>query len=190
MESLYFWCAAIGGAILILQTLLLLIGHSGAGDADAGGHLDLDGADGVDGTESHAFFKVLTLQTAVAFLTFFGLSGTLCLRQGLADHWTLIIAVLSGSVAFSIVAYLTSLLVRLESKGNVDLQNSVGQVARVYLRIPGQHQGHGKVTLTIQGRTVECKAVTAGAEIPTGSEVQVIGTRTGHTVEVMPAQEI
>jgi len=52
----------------------------------------------------------------------------------------------------------------------------VGLTGRVYLRIPGGKAGRGKVTLQLQlqGRTLECKALTDGAELPTGATVRVV----------------
>lgn len=183
METLYFYCAVTGGAILVLQVLLLLLG---AGDHDT----SFDGHDVDDPSAAgDAFFKVLSFKTVVAFLTFFGLSGLASLQAGLGRVPTLMISFAAGSVALYLVAWMMAGLARLQSSGNVDLQNAVGLAAKVYLTVPGGHAGRGKVTVLVQGRTVEAKAVTAGQPLATGSMVRVVGAPAPDTLEVAPLSE-
>jgi hypothetical protein len=84
------------------------------------------------------------------------------------------------------VAWLFHAQKKLAASGNVDPAAAVGQPARVYLRIPENNAGKGKITLVLQGRTVELNAFTHGAAIATGSEVRVVRQVTGDTFEVEP----
>jgi hypothetical protein len=78
-------------------------------------------------------------------------------------------------------------LAKLQSRGNLDIEHgAVGHVGTVYLRVPGMRKGQGKVTLVLQGRTVEVPATTSGAEIPTGAEVRVVSVSGHDSVEVAP----
>ena len=185
METVYFYCAAIGGGILVLQVLLLLIGGDADADTDLAPEIDVsDVSTGAD------VFLQLSLKTAIAFFTFFGLAGLAALEAELSTTWALTIATGSGCVAFYLVAYLMRLLASLRSDGTLDLHKAIGLPARVYLRIPESLGGVGKITVTLQGRTVTHKAVTAGGEIPTGSEVVIRGIRGAGTFEVsLPPQE-
>ena len=99
---------------------------------------------------------------------------------------TLIVSVGAGLTAVYVVAWMMSSLAKLQSRGNLDLQNAVGSTAKVYLRIPAAKSGVGKVSLAMQGRRVECKAVTEGAEIATGTQVRVVGLSGTDTLEVGP----
>jgi membrane protein implicated in regulation of membrane protease activity len=214
METLYMVCAVAGGTVLVIQTVLTVLGgstdtdlgdvgggadggfHGHAGGFDAGADAGMDGAhvhhefsaQDLAASDAHqaTYFKVLSFQTLVAFVTFFGLAGLAALKGELPLLASLGIAVATGSVALYIVAYLMSTLARLQSRGNVNLQNAIGQVGKVYLRIPAERSGEGKVSLVVQGRLMECKAATAGPEIPTGTEVQVVGTLGPSTVDVVP----
>ena len=47
----------------------------------------------------------------------------------------------------------------------------------------------GKVTLSLQNRTVEYQAMTSRQELPTGAKVVVVGVISPDTVEVLPATE-
>jgi len=197
METLYLLCAVIGGTILVVQTVLLVIGGGhGDGDFDAGdlhdghfeGHVDHDHGHGADHAADHAgdtFLKLLSFKTLVAFVTFFGLGGLACLQAGLSNVPSLAIALGAGTLALYLVGYLMTAMSRLQSKGNIDFRNAVGEHGRVYLRVPGSKEGLGKITLALQGRTVECKAVTRGAAIPSGSDVRVVSV-TADTLEVEP----
>jgi hypothetical protein len=97
---------------------------------------------------------------------------------------TLPVAFLAGVAALFLVGWLMRAMGRLASSGNLDLQNAVGKTARVYLRIPKSKSGLGKVTVEVQGRSVECGAVTAAGEIPTGVPVRVVAV-SGDVLEVV-----
>ena len=77
-------------------------------------------------------------------------------------------------------------LMKLESKGNLDLTNAVGRTAQVYLRIPARKSGMGKVTVEIQQRSLQLNAVTDGDQIATGATVRVLSLLSNETVEVSP----
>jgi membrane protein implicated in regulation of membrane protease activity len=168
METTYLICAVAGGTVLLAQTLLSLLGGMG--------HTDIHADDAVDSiADAHdSFLKLLSLKTIVAFITFFGLTGLSGRSAGWGGWTTLGIAIAAGVVALWIVAWLMSSLAHLQSRGNVDMNNAVGQPAQVYLPIPGQHKGHGKVLVTVQGRTVESRAQTSGPTLETGASAVVV----------------
>ena len=174
IKSVYLICAVVGGAILGLQMILLLFG----GDVDA--DTDVDTIDGSDG------FGVLSIRSIASFLTFFGLSGLACQQAGWETNSTLGVSIGAGIAALFIVGYLMSMLTQLQSSGNVNFENAVGTSGKVYLRIPANYEGQGKVTVVVQKRTMQCAAVTAGAEIPTGRAVRVIAQTNPNTLEVTP----
>ena len=62
--------------------------------------------------------------------------------------------------------------------------NALGRQGSVYLRIPAQGEGRGKITIEIQGRSVELAAVTDGDAIKTGAIVQVVEVLGDETVKV------
>ena len=61
METVFLYCAAIGGAILVLQFVLLMFGAGGdhSLDADIGGHHSV-------GHDQGAFLKLFSAQTVSA----------------------------------------------------------------------------------------------------------------------------
>ena len=184
MSTVFLYCAVIGGTILVLQFLLLLFGVGG--DTDVGGeHATASGGHDV-GHDQSAFLKLFSLQTVSTFLTFFGLVGLGTSELGWSTSAVSIVAIAAGVVALFVVAKLMRSLSRLQSHGNVDLQNAVGHTGSVYLRIPKAGDGHGRVLMNVQGRTVECRAVSYAEEIPTGASIRVIDRTDDDVLVVAP----
>jgi hypothetical protein len=179
METVYLGCAVAGGAVLLLQTLLLLFGGH---DADALPGSDVDVHDHGTGDA----FGFLSVRAIAAFLTFFGLAGWGGMEAGWGTFTTMAVASGAGLAMLFVVGALFSLYRRVDSHGNIDPHNAVGSTARVYLRIPGESSGQGKITVSIQGRTGEFAAITRGPALATGSEVRIVRMTTPNTFEVEP----
>ena len=90
----------------------------------------------------------------------------------------------AGSAMMLLVAFIMTQYRKLASEGNLKPENAVGSTATVYLKIPGNGSGRGKITVSIQERTHEYQATTKGPEIPTGAEVRVVRMITENTFEV------
>lgn len=189
-RTIYLILGLTGSAILLLQVLMQVFGLAGDGDLDGGhdvGHLGHDGDAGAGSHDGSWFFGVLSLKALVAFAGLFGLTGLALLEAGWDPLPRALVAALAGLAGMLVVAFLMRGLSRLTSSGTVDLRNAVGAPASVYLRIPGRGQGAGKVTLEVQGRTVELLALTDGEAIPTGARVQVVALVGDDTVKVIAA---
>jgi hypothetical protein len=197
MNTVYLVCFLLGGTLLVCQFLLSLIGFGDHHDTDADHdvHHDAGGHDAHDHhghgdhpTHSAWFIGVLTFRTLVAALTFFGLTG-LATAGKLEQPLNFLVAIAGGVGAMFLVASLMRTLHKLKAEGTVRIQRAVGQPGTVYLGIPAQKAGAGKVTLSLQNRTVEYQAVTPYQALPTGSRIVVIGVVGPDTVEVVPATE-
>jgi hypothetical protein len=202
MESFYIACAAVGGTLILCQFLLGLLGlghHELGGDHDMGGDHDV-GADHDTGHGEghhehghgggHAWLVgVLTFRTLAAAVTFFGLGGWLAVKQEhFAGPQSLLFAIVAGGAALFAVAWLMRSLSRLQAEGNVHIDRAVGKTGTIYLPVPGNKAGAGKVHLNLQNRTVEYQAVTSENPLPTGAKVVVVGVVSADTVEVAPSQ--
>jgi membrane protein implicated in regulation of membrane protease activity len=211
MNNVFLVCFLLGGTVMVCQFLLSLLGlgghHDIGGDAhdisggdfhDVGGH-DVGGHDAAGHGEVQAhghavgheaastwLVGVLTFRTIVAALTFFGLGGMAALGQDLAPSWALAVALAGGLVALFLVAWIMRSLSRLQAEGTVRMERAVGKTGTVYLTIPGNRAGLGKVQLNLQNRTVECLAVTPDATLTNGSKIVVTAVIGKDTVEVAP----
>ncbi|HEX6883625.1 MAG TPA: hypothetical protein VF530_09610 [Planctomycetota bacterium] len=183
MELSYMACAAAGGTVLVLQTLLMLFGFGDGGDADL--HHDVGAGDVGDGGEHHdGAFGLLSVRAVASFLTFFGLTGWMGTSREWGETTTLLVAIGAGLALMVVVAWMMRMQSKLQSKGNLDPRNAVGLSARVYLRVPGKNGGFGKISVKLQGRTAEFQAFTLGDELPTGALVEIRSMRTPDTFEV------
>jgi len=196
-ETIYLSCALVGGTLLVCQFLLGLFGFGDHHDAgadhdfhDAGGH-DAHGGHGSDEAQASWFVSALTFRSVVAALTFFGLAGLAAtVNFGQEPPASLAVALAAGAGALFAVAYLMRALHRLKSDGTARIERAVGRTGTVYLTVPGQKAGLGKVTLNLQNRTVEYQALTPHQHLPTGSKVVVTAVVGTDTVEVVPAGDV
>lgn len=174
IEMLTLGCALLGGSVLLIMTVMSLFG---------GDHGDMH--HDVAGTGDHdAAANLLSVRSVAAFIAFFGLASWGCLKSGWSPFASLVVGVLAGSLMLVAVGLLFRLPSKMHSQGNIEPEGAVGKVGHVYLRIPANNAGKGKITLVLQGRTAEFHACTKGAEIPTGAEVRIARLITSDTFEV------
>lgn len=202
MHQFFLICATIGGTILVLRLVLSLLGlgfeHA---DVDLGAvgdtHPDVVGGlghgVGVDAAEvGHSHLsdlgKIFTFQAIVSFLAFFGIGGLSAEEAGQGPALSVFIATATGLLAVFLLGYFLRSLQRLQNDGTVRIERSVGLAGTVYLRIPAQGGGLGKVTLPIQGRTIEVLARTEGPELRLGEPVIVTRVLDSRTIEVASPQ--
>jgi hypothetical protein len=217
MTYVFVVCAAIGGTIMVIQFLLGLIGlgdhglggdvgtdvgHDFGGDfhGDAGGDFHGDttmgGDDGMLTDHAHQIighgstwlFKILSFRAVVAAMAFFGIAGLWAQSTGTSQPNVLLAAAAAGIAAMAAVYWLMQGLQKMQAEGNVRIQRALGQHGNVYLRIPANRSGSGKIQFNLQNRTMEYLAVTAGPELPTGTKVVVVGVVNPTTLEVQADQ--
>lgn len=166
-----YWGIAIAfSLVFIVQLVLTFIG---LGDADGGDMGDFgDGADG-DTMDTGGAIQLFTIRNAVNFMLGVGWGGV-CLNGLLPNRWLLAVAaILCGCVMVAAFVVMFRQLMKLEHNGSYRIEESVGQVCEVYLRIPGQRSGSGKVQVSFQGSVQELPAQTDGEAIPSGTRVRV-----------------
>ena len=189
-HAVYFWAALIGCTLLVIQVILQVIGLGGDHDMDMSPDADVDaGIDGdpAHGTQGNIFFGILSFKTLVAFGGIFGLTGLSLEKSDMSAFNRIAIAGVAGLVAMIVVAYMMRALYNLGASGSLVIRNAIGHQGEVYLRIPGGGDGRGKVTVEIQGRTVELPAITDGEAIGTGKVVKIVDIASGETLKVVPA---
>ena len=169
----------VGTAVLILQTVMLLfgLGHDGM-DSDADLDADLDGDGDVDTIADGNGLDGLRLFTVRGFVAFFSISGWLgvfLLSTALPYFISILLSIIGGFVAMIFVAWAFKKALTLQDNGTLQMSNAIGRTGRVYLRIPANRQGCGKITILIQDQQRELDAVTpAEQEIPVGTSVRVV----------------
>jgi hypothetical protein len=189
VETFYLICAGGGGALVICQFLASLFGLSGGHDVDT--DHDVDSAAHAESDTHHdqpnnSFLGLLTFRSIAAAITFFGLGGLTSRYYESTEGKAFATALVAAVAALYLVGTLMKTMYKLKADGTVRIERAVGQVGRVYLPIPGKKAGSGKVTFSLQNRTVECLAMTAADDIATGSTVTVVAVLGPNLVEVSP----
>ena len=191
MLNVFIFCSFVGGTVLVIQTLLSVIGFGDFGDADLDVDIDTgDVGDTGDSAIEHVhpnsfhIFKLISLRTMVAGITFFGLAGWGTLISTESSFLAIIVAILAAIVAILIVYFLYRSMDSLRYQGNVSSTQLVGAIGSVYVRIPAQGKGVGKVLVTQKDRTMEYEALSVGKELSTGTQITVIKVVSPTVVEV------
>jgi len=170
--------------------------HGDVGGGDLHGDMaggDFHGDAGAHGAhDGHAaahhgstwLFGVLSFRTIVAALAFFGLAGLAAQAADVSMPGTLGIAVGAGFAAMMGVYWMMRGLSNLKAEGTMRIHRATGRHGTVYLTVPGEGKGSGKIQLNLQNRTAEFLAVTEGPALPTGTKVVVTGVVDAATVAV------
>lgn len=181
MTTLFVVCAALGGGVLVVQLLLGLLGV-----IDAGGHADVGGGHDHPGAPTAAEgLDLLSVRALSAGVAFFGLGGLAGMATPLRLLAAIPLAILGGIAAMYGTAVAMRWMLGFEDDGTVSIHGAVGATGTVYLTIPGERQGSGKVMLTLQNRIVEYQAITSDALLPTGAAIMVVDVVGPDTVHVV-----
>ena len=190
----FFWACAIAASIVfIIQNVLMLMGlgdmdsdvdadvstdfdvHT---DFDGEGNGDVDVSTGHTGHEgtlgSAGIFSLFTLRNFINFFLGFGWGGISFAPVIQSKSLLVLVSFLCGLLFVAVFVVMLRALLKLEKSGNFRIQDCVGQTASVYLRIPAEHKGAGKVQISINGSVYELNAFTDGDFLPTGSRVRII----------------
>lgn len=163
----FFLFASVAGVlILAIATLFSFIGVD-----DAFGEMDL-----------HHGFDLLSIRSVSTALAGFGLTGIGMLQTGMSNLLSLAVATPVGLACGLGVAYLLRSISRLEADGTPRLESAIGEAATVYIAIP--NDGTGRITLTLQGQTVECDAISMDGPLGVGHRVIVTSVLDGEVLEV------
>lgn len=168
LELIFASSAVLGGVLFLLWFALMMIGGIAADlfDGIFGTDFDAMGAD--------ASFKALTFQGIMAFMMFFGLGG-LYVLEGDSDQTSLAIVVgsVTGFASMYGTGKLFQLFVSLQSDGTIDMDDSIGSVGTIYLRIPEGGVGQIQVESGNAMRTYNAKSED-GQGMATGDFAEVI----------------
>lgn len=181
----FYWVlAGTSSVVFLLQMALTFIG---LGDTDASFDFDTDvDASAGDTLDVGGALQLFSVRNIINFLLGLGWGG-ICLSSFIGNRLLLALAAILTGVVFVVVFFFVlKKMRRLESNGAFRIADSVGQVCDVYLRIPAQRGGQGKVQVSFSGSVQEIAAVTDGDAIPSGSKVRVLDLVDEHTVRVVP----
>ena len=181
IQQIFALIALPSTLLIIIQTILMLIGIGGDGGADA----DVDIDDGIEVPDDG--LAIFSVRGVTSMLCITGWVAVALLETSLPQGVSIAIAIACGVATLIGMAYLMRAVMRLQSSGNINIENCIGKVAQVYIPIPPLSTGSGKVNLTVQESYREFNAITTAADtLKTGAFVRVVAVSEGGVLVVEP----
>ena len=176
--------------IFIIQSIMTFLGaDSGDGgiDADFDGGFDSEVADAaVEGGTN-----LYTFRNFVNFTLGFGWSAILLQEKIPSIPLLLIVSAVIGVALVAAVMYLFKWLSSMQQSGNINLyKTAVGCNGTVYIPIPGERKGEGKVQISINGSVREYNALTDGDALKTTTPIRVVEVLGPGTLLVEPLESL
>lgn len=146
---------------------MTFIGLSG-GEADV--DMDSDGDDAGDMP-----FEIFTLRNLINFLLGFSWTGISLFDKFENKTVLIVVAVLVGLAFVAVFFILIKQVLKLSENNSFKIIDTLHKTADVYLTIPENKSGKGKVQISVNGSFHELDAMTTNSEkIPSGAVVKVI----------------
>lgn len=165
------WCIAIASSLIfIVETVLTFIGADVDFDADA----DFDMPDGT--FEGDPSMNLYTFRNLVNFLLGMSWTAILLKEQIASKALLMVIAFVAGAILVAAVMLMFKWLSKMQQSGNIDvMRDAEGCNGKVYLTVPAERAGTGKVQITINGAVREYDAVTdSEQDLKTGKAIKVV----------------
>ncbi len=173
------WAITLSASLIfVIQTIMTFLG---LGDHDA--DFDMDTSDG--SFDADPSMNLLTFRNLVNFCLGFGWTAVLMHEKIQSNALLIIVSVIVGILLVTVVMWIFKWLSGMQQTGNIDVHKSaVGCEGKVYLTIPGERKGEGKVQITINNAVREYDAVTDGETIKTGTAIKVTEVINDYTLLV------
>lgn len=181
LEQVY-WIIAIPFSLVFLVQLVMTFFVGDIDHVEAGADVDatVEGDAGIG-------FQFITLKNLVAFFTIFAWSGIACVEAGLGSAVSILISFGAGLLMMTIMATLIYFMGKLADDGTLRMINAKGKVGSVYLTIPANRKGFGKVQISVQGIQTLDAMTDHPEDLPTGSVVEVVDIFNNEILIVKPS---
>lgn len=166
MMQIFWGCALVSSVFMLIQLVLSIIGMGDFEfDADAASADGLDVSGGMD---------LFTVKNFTNFFVGFGWAGVSLRNVIVSDAVLILVATIIGLLFVGIFMLIFKQFMKIEGSSAVGVEATLGRNADVYLRIPANRSGKGKIQLSINGAVKEYNAVTDNTEaIPSGKIVTI-----------------
>lgn len=175
LQQVFWGCALAGSLVFVIQAVLTLIGMDSTDmdvDIPEGDTLDFGG------------LSMFSVRNLVNFLVGFGWGGVSFYSAIPNSYLLILVSVVTGVLFVLMFFFIYRQTRKLESNGAFDIKNCEGKLADVYLRIPANGEGKGKIQISVNGSVHELDAMSNGNPIATGRKVRVVEICDGSLVIV------
>lgn len=175
-----FWYVAIPTTLVFtVQTIMTFLGVDSTDGLQADFDSNLEGGD--------TTFQLFSLRNLINFLLGFSWTG-ISFYNTISNPILLIVtSVLVGCLFVFLFFIIIKQVQKLEEDNSFKLQNTLNKSAEVYLTIPENKAGKGKIMISINGSFHELEAMTEHHEkLTSGSIVKIIKIENNNIIIVQP----
>lgn len=175
--------AAPASAVYIVMAIATFMGMDGSDGLEA----DFDGDLEIDDTASEGSgFQVFTFRNVLAFLIGIGWGGLAFYDNGYSQTYSIVGGVIVGAGFTVLQSSLFYFMYKFNSPNEPEIKSAVGLNGKVYLKVPKNAEGFGKIQLTHNDTMKTVNALTYhGTTIAKGRLVEVIDVE-GDNLVVIP----
>lgn len=197
------WAITLSASLIfIIQSVMTFLGADGGSDFDINSDVDVpdgglgdlpqDASTPIDAGAAHGSgMGLLTFRNFVNFFLGFGWSAILLQSSIKSTTLLMVVSIIIGVALVFAVMMLFKWLSGMQQAGNIDVyKQAVGCVGKVYLRIPAERSGAGKVQININNSVREYEAQTDGPALPTGASIKVVEVLGATTLLVEPLETL
>ncbi|MBE0393008.1 hypothetical protein BJQ96_02870 [Flavobacterium sp. PL0002] len=160
-----FWYIALPVSLFFsLQTIMTFVGLSD-------GETDMDSDTG----DVEMPFEIFTLRNLINFLLGFSWTGISFYNTIENKTILIVVALIVGLLFVAIFFMLIKQILKLSENNSFKIESTLNQTAQVYLTIPAEKSGRGKILISIKGAYHELDAMTVSSEkILSNTSVKVV----------------
>lgn len=175
-----FWYIAIPTTLIFaIQAIMTFLGVDSSDGLQADFDGDLDGGD--------TAFQLFSFRNLINFLLGFSWTGISFFNTISNPILLIVISVLVGCLFVFLFFIIIKQVQKLEENNSFKIQNTLNKSAEVYLSIPENKTGKGKIMISINGAFHELEAMTEHPEkINSGSTVKVVKIENNNIIIVQP----
>jgi membrane protein implicated in regulation of membrane protease activity len=166
MHRIFWYVALAASLIFLLQTFMTFLGS----DAHDGTAADFDG--NLD--HADAPFQLFSLRNLINFLLGFGWTGVAFFNEMENKYLLIVLAIFVGIIFVMLFFFLIKQILKLTEDNTFNIEKLKNKTGDVYLNIPANMSGKGKILISYNGSSHELSAMTRSEEILTsGTPVKV-----------------
>ncbi len=169
-----FWYVSLPVSIFfVLQTIATFVGLS-----DSNADLDSDTEVSADTP-----FDLFTLRNLINFLLGFGWTGIAFYDAINNKTWLVILSTLVGLAFVALFFVMVKNIMKLSENNSFKLTDCLNKNAEVYMKIPGNKAGKGKIQISVKGSVHELESITEQDEtLEVGSLVKVMAVENQYLI--------
>lgn len=162
----YWYVAIPTSLVFIIQTIMTFLGS----DASDGIEADFDG----DLSDVDAPFQLFSFRNLVNFLLGFSWTGISFYSTISSKPLLVFLSVVVGVLFVYLFFLVIRQVQKLAEDNSFKITNTLNKTADVYLTIPENKKGKGKIMISVNGAFHELEAMTENEKILSGAVVKVV----------------